>query len=564
MSASRRVWVQGGPAVTLGPAEFVARGGEGAVYVRGDVAYKLYDDLDRVIPADKLRELAAIGAPNVVRPEQLLVDRRGTPLGYTMRYVPDAVALCRLFPRTYRDRHGLTHADVLELVRRLQELVQATHDAGVLVVDLNELNYLVSTAHDAVYAIDVDSYQTAHYPATALMQSVRDPTVRDDAWSVLSDWFSFAVLAFSLFVGIHPYKGRHPTLKGFPARMAAHASVFDPAVAVPKAAYSLDVIPPAWRGWLRAVLQEGARTPPPTGPVAAVTLVQVPRSLGGTRLRIREILTLDADIRGFVAHRGREVAWTDRGVWVDGRRAGDALSGVLAVGFTPTRAQPVLARRVDGRLVLYDVARRAAIPVDLRADEVMGADGTVYVRSCGRILRVVLSDVGPRVLATTTLAATCAEHATQLFPGVAVQRLFDSTWVTLLPEPGRSHPVQLPELDGAVVVDARLDGGVLMVIAAVEGRYDRLVVRFSDRYDAHDVRRIRDVSPTGLSFTTLPTGVCVAVDEEERLELFSQRVGAAAIRRVEDPAVGADLRLLRWGGTVVFPRGAVLCSMEMT
>ena len=47
----------------------------------------------------------------------------------------------------------------------------------------------------------VDSYQTAHYPATAIMPSVRDWKVPLHDFSELSDWFSFAIVSFQVFLG---------------------------------------------------------------------------------------------------------------------------------------------------------------------------------------------------------------------------------------------------------------------------------------------------------------------------------------------------------------------------
>ena len=71
-------------------------------------------------------------------------------------------------------------------------------------------NFLIDRDMQHVLFIDVDSYQTAGFPATAIMDSIRDR--HSSTYSAGTDWFSFAILAFQMFVGVHPYRGKHATL----------------------------------------------------------------------------------------------------------------------------------------------------------------------------------------------------------------------------------------------------------------------------------------------------------------------------------------------------------------
>ena len=58
------------------------------------------------------------------------------------------------------------------------------------------------------------------------MDSVRDRHAA--GWNEGTDWFSFALVSFQMFVGIHPYKGKHPALKTLDERMAQNVSVLHP------------------------------------------------------------------------------------------------------------------------------------------------------------------------------------------------------------------------------------------------------------------------------------------------------------------------------------------------
>jgi hypothetical protein len=561
-----RVHVKGEGTVTLTKADFVAQGGEGSIYAKGGTTYKIYTDPTRMIPMDKVRELQAIRASNVIKPEKLIVDKLGKPIGHTMRFIKDAVALCQLFPRTYRDRNGITPDTMIALVEKLRDSVQSVHDAGVLVVDLNEMNFLVDTSYTDLYCIDVNSYQTPHYPATALMLSVRDWSVQNNDWTAMSDWFSFAVVSFQMLVGIHPYKGKHPSLKGFEARMKANVSVFNPDVRVPKAAYPFDVIPSSMRAWYEAVLEHGKRVPPPSLLGGAPIMLPVIRLVQGTNnLNISDLYEFVGNVVGFIEHDGNTIAWTDQGVFIGNRRVHDAVSGVVTAAFSPKMGRPILAgrSRSTNLLRLFNPETRSEVPISIRADEVMGYRGTVYFRTGDKLMRLVLTDAGSNVVASTQVAGTCLPHATRLYEGVAMQNLLGRTYATIFPRPGATYPVAIEELDEYKIVEAKFDGGVLMVLGAKQGTYDRLVFRFNERYDSYDLRVVADVTPAGLNFVTLDTGVCVCMTEEDHLELFSARMGSAGMKQIEDPVLGADMRLLRRGGQIAFPRGNKVLGMAM-
>lgn len=561
-----KVWVKGEGEVTLGQADFIASGGEGTVYGKGNTAYKVYADPTRAVPADKLRELSGIRPANIIKPEKMLVDKAGKPLGYTMRFVQDAMPLCQLFPRVFRERNGIDAVRIGALVEQLRNGVQAVHDAGVLIVDLNEMNFLVRKDFRDLYFIDVDSYQTPHYPATALMLSVRDWQVQNNDWTQFSDWYSFAIVAFTLFTGIHPYKGKHPSLKGFEERMKASVSVFNADVQVPKAAYPIDVIPSAYRDWMYAVLEGGERSAPP-GTVGRVTFTPHVKVLTGTNVTISELREMVEAIIGHVEHDGREVIWTKDAVWVDNQCMFGAVGGVRGVGFTPRSNLPVLAgvSMTTGRLKLLDLAHKTSIPLDMRADDAMAYGGTVYIRAKNKILRLVLTDLGPKIVASVQLASSCLEHATQMFEGVVLQSLLGRAYATVFPEAGKSYQCSFPDLDSYRIVDAKFDGHVLVVVGfqSKTGTYDRFVFRLSSDFTSYDVRKVEDIQPAGLNFVTLPSGICVAIDEEERLEVFSSRKGSVGMKKVDDPAVRSDMRLGKKGGQVVFPQNNKLFGMSL-
>ena len=262
-----RYYVEG-KQIQLGKLNFKAQGGEGSIYVKGSTAYKIYTDPQRALRAEKLQELSVITQPNIIRPLSLILDTHNRPIGYTMRFVGKTHALCQLFPKAFRLRNKLTPETTLSLVRRLQQGVTYIHNHQILLVDLNELNFLVAEDFSELYFIDVDSYQTPSFPATVLMESVRDRHATQ--FTIESDFFSFAVVSFQMFVGIHPFKGTYPPLQQLSdkankldVRMRKNISVLNKDVTVPASCLPFTVIPPVYLDWYRAVFEDGKRLAPP-------------------------------------------------------------------------------------------------------------------------------------------------------------------------------------------------------------------------------------------------------------------------------------------------------------
>jgi hypothetical protein len=586
-----KCFVKGGDWVQLGSADFVGRGGEGAVYVKGERAFKIHADAARVLPEGKLQELGGIADARVIVPRALVLERPGgRVIGYAMRRVADAFPLGQLATRAFQDRHGLGHARLLDLVRELAERVKSVHRAGCLVVDLNELNFLVDRSFASVLAIDCDSYQTPSYPATAIAAAVRD--WRSSGFSVASDWFSFAVVSFRLLVGVHPYKGTHPAVKGLEERMRQGLSVLGPDVVMPPVAHPLAVIPEPLRGWYEAVLERGERTPPPVVPHAAVLVPDAgaPRS-GGLGLEL--LAEAARPIRA--VHGGGAQPWivTDDGLYAGGRRLGAAPPADAVIVPSPATLRPVAVwRRDDGTLRVQDVARSLCVAVDVRADAVTATDGRVYVKSGDKIVELCLLEVGaplpdpppfggremlgrvpdarafagsetrgpdPRAaggrescfVASTRLALRVLPHATRLYDGVALSSVLGATYASVFPAAGRSLWLRLQELDGERVIDARCDWPVLVVVVSRGGEERRLVFRFRADGSHHDVR---DDAGSSLRFVTLDNGVCAAVRDDGAMEIFRAVPGSTGVRVVQAGGLGPGA-LVRHAGKVLCARG---------
>jgi len=564
-----RLVVEGVGAIALGQNDFVARGGEGTVYARDGVAYKVYTDPERSLPVGKRDELAAIADRRVITPQRMLLER-GRARGYTMDYLADASPLCRLFPRAFRERHGIDRKSVLSLAEQLRRRIESVHRAGALVVDVNDMNFLVSAGFDTVYAIDCDSYQTKSYAASAITPSVRD--LHATKLSELSDWFSFAILAFQLLCGVHPYKGKHRTIHGLEARMRSNASAFDSTVRLPPSAERPEVIPEPLRGWLRAVLQEGKRSLAPS--LDALRPVEIRPAVtaataNSSRVHITSIRKTGSVIEQLTACSATLLARTAKALWIDNRRVKpkEELSGQWIATLSPGRHQPIGVQLSGRQITVYDVLGCKRLEVALEADQLALAGHRVFLRNGGEVLELELRDVGSHVIAAARSVARVMPKASRLFEGVVLSNMLGACYASLLGD-GAARQVRIPELDGATVLDAKHERGVLMVVATKlrgsEPHFThRLVLRFDREGSRYDVRIVRDITWSPLSFAVLDTGVCVCLDEEGALELFHARRDGGTLKRLDEPGLPGDTRLVSRGGHLLATRGPEILQLQM-
>ncbi len=284
MSERVTVYDEQGNRLILGPNDHLATGGEGSVYARADRVFKVYLDPEKARRArleDKIELLKQLQHPGIAAPNGVLRNKDGAFVGLTLARV-QGEALCKLFTNTWRDAHQFALPETEAVARAMRDVIEHAHAHRALLVDGNELNWLVDGTR--AVAIDVDSWQLPGFPATAIMASIQDPLLKASPAGVLSfsegsDWFAWAVVTFQLFTGIHPFKGSHPDFarNALAERMRAGASVFGPKVSLPAAARPLADIPPVLRQWYQAVFEQGVRSAPPTNWTAAVGAQTAPR-----------------------------------------------------------------------------------------------------------------------------------------------------------------------------------------------------------------------------------------------------------------------------------------------
>ena len=561
-----------GASVELTQSHFKTKGGEGSIYIKGGVVYKVCE-AGKMIPEQKIKELSVL-QPNksIICPEDVLLSRN-KPVGYTMRFIPNALPLAQILTKTYREREGVTLDKMLKLIQQIRDGIEFIDSKGLLQVDGNELNYMVNDKYENVFFIDVNSFQTQNYPADAIMLSVRDWHVETKngihIWTENSDWFSFGVVSFNMFVGIHPFKGRHPKFNNLKTlmtdQMKANVSVLNSESVFPKStAYPFNIIPDAYMQWYRAIFEEGKRFPPPKDCQAKIEfVVQVKKITGSNNFNIEELYEFDNFITGHFSIGQKEVVTTKRTIFINRKPKAKPTNGRLRIGITPVN-RVVVAAWIENNLVkVKNLETDEMLNFSSEGIDIMSSDGRIYVRTETSIYEIVYFEGSTGILPGPKVVANVSEHGTQMFQGVAFLSLFNAIFACIFPESGISHQIALPELEEYKIIDAKCSRNVLVIVGVKNGQYDRFVMRFADDFRDYDVRKIENINFTGINFTTLDNGRCILLTEEENLEIFSCKKDSQTVNSIDDDVLDSDMQFCHDGAQVLFANNRKLFKINM-
>lgn len=561
MNDTSTVYDEQGTKLVLGPAEHLATGGQGRVYARADRVYKLYLDPAKAAQArvpDKLAALQALVHPGIAAPEGLLRDRDGQFVGITLPRVRGE-ALCRLFTNTWRDAHRFGIAETTALAQAMRRIVEHAHAHQALMVDANELNWLVDGTTPV--AIDVDGWQLPGFPGNAVMASIKDPLM-GQCFSTSSDWFAWAVTSFQLWTGIHPYKGSHPGFArgALAERMAAGVSVFDAQVNLPAAARPITDIPPALRAWYEDVFQRGCRSAPPAAWTAAPAPKPIQRTTpaGALHAQLKQLawgnaggrvlsslsgcLIVDslAGLKLWDAQRRQHCAWLSPG------DIQALLVGQAALLRTPTGTLACVTLQSGRELQLQtEEAPLLRSSVASRATALWQGANRVFALqegvSNGLIELALLSAGGPARLVVDK-AWPVNTLSTGFFDRCFVQDCLGTPFIGLLEGQGLLQ-MKAPSLAGLRVIQALgVDRQNVWLTAVRKSDGETLRMHFSAGATQFELQSQEPVSDCGMDAAVLATGVGVL-----RLGDALHIVRGAQSRRLQDCPLPPGARLFASG-----------------
>ena len=524
-------YIAGKSTVNLSQKEFLTQGGQGNIYVKDGVVYKIYIDPAKMIPISKIHDLSVLDQKNIVKPEQVITDSSTrSPVGFTMPFVDDTYILCQLFPKAFRDREKLSQQQVADLVKILKDMVDFVHSKQILIVDLNEQNLLVSKHFNQIYAIDVDNWQTKSSPCMAIMDNIRDP--HSKTFTELTDWYSFAITSFQMFTSIHPYFGKHPTVNGWKDRMLKNISVFNKDVLVPLSAQSFDIIPSAYKDWYHAVFDDGKRIPPPSDFITTVFVNKFVKQQLSNKVVLKPYFSFNEKIINIIDVVSNNIIVSNT-KFIIGKNeyTRDVNTAPLSFNYD------ILSVSINnGKLIILNLSKNEIVKSNFLTDRLMINENRLYIKSNDKVIEISLFSGGKQLTAVGKEVAFVLPNASNLYKGCVIQNMLGSIYCSFFPNSGKSYQVKIPELDDYKILNALFESQVLIVSGfnRKSKKYDKLVFRFDLVFKNYDCRMLNDSNNTEINFVVLDTGIVIHQLESGKVELFKNLLNNSIIKILED------------------------------
>lgn len=522
-----------GKAVSLTQSDFKAAGGEANIFVKNHSAYKIYHDAAKMIPVGKIQELSILkNIPNILGPQEVMY-KGNNPVGFMMTYMANTEYLCKLFTKGFRDKNAIDSNIINNLVKVIQKTVKQVHTNKILLVDANPFNFLTNSKFNDVYFVDVDSYQTPSYPATALMESVRDRQVKNKHFTELSDWFSVACVLFELYIGCHPYKGRHPDFaaKDWAIMMDKGISVFNKKCKLPPACQDFSSIPKGHLRWFESIFEKGDRTIPPEPDAIAPSGPVVTKIIqGNDKFKIELVRSYDGKIKALRFIDGLCWVITDKSIWADGKEfitySYADESGHISQrvhDLVPTQGDnPVWLEwnKIEGSLK-YSTIKSNNLYSRIGRIESNGffvSNRCAYTVVRDSLVELSFINTGVKTNAMQQVVANIF-HNHKVYDGLVIQNMLDTCRFAIPYESGKCAIVRVTELDKCRIVDARYESGVCVVMAERNGKYERHVLIFNKDCTSYNIRIEKNADLQDINFAIKDNGVCVS-SIGDNLEVF--------------------------------------------
>lgn len=571
-------------------------GGEAVLFKTstGEVI-KWYHDQSRFASGEmarKINHLAGFRHPYAVSP-QGLVRYNGNVVGYWMPFCAGD-PLIKVADTIYRKKIGLDDAKVLKLVERMRDTIHACHAFGIVLADPNELNWMMVQGPQGPEPrlLDLDSSQVKNWKAYGVAPIYQDYHTR--GFTEGSDWYTFAIVSFKLWTGIHPFMGNHPRFNSPKEleprtirRMKEQVSVLNPLVKVPKIVKNARAIPPNWLSWYEQMFHSGVRSEPPTGQIlpftSMVPALKKNRSFlprGSSQVRLTSVYTNEDSPVIRILPQG--VVLMKDGTLYD----------------VPAQRELAKVNNLDCEVINWDGSNRLLADRDaagvfrfhllpmLGNQPVQPVEAPfnvtrVLCTASNRLMAVMengLADLRITMLNKPYLGLgqlwSMPTDRIQWFEGLGIFTQATRTVAGMaggtflvLPESGKPGPyrpgvhqslenaachiIRVPELDGLKPVTAKAGNGQVVVIATNRaGNYVKVELVFLKGYGGGYTAAKALTQDEMLNITMLPKGVCVALVEDGTIALSAPRYKSS--RLVHDADISTKMELHHWDDRVVY------------
>ncbi len=550
-----------GNTLTLGQAEYKAQGGEGTVYVKNNMAYKIYHDPKKMIQEGKILELQKIKTENVLAPKAILYNPKTLkPIGFVMPYVDNTEYLTKLFSKQFKNDNNISITKIIEIITKMQNQLNSLHKEDIIVGDYNEMNFLIDSSFTIPYQIDVDSYQTKSFPCTAIMDSIRDRRLPFGKFDCMSDWFSWAIVTFQIYTGIHPFKGKHPAYKTteLDERMKNNISVFNSEVKLPKSCSDFSMIPKNQLDWYKSIFINNERTLPPiAGAIGFVNgfTPMVITATGKFKINlINEYLENIIDVNYF---NGFTYVITKNNIYCNLSKCYTFKEKYKQIKLSNMIGTDPIIAYLQKDLVYFTTFDNNEINT-ISSSDLMSTEGRIYTISNGQLIENYFEKLGKILHLTCVVAQLCSIY--KVFEGVIIQDIFGKRHLTIPYEHKKCTDIEIPELYQYRILDAKRIKNIMILIGEKNSKYDRFVFFFNSDFSSYEVKITSDITYTLVNFMIKQNGMIATIINDDTLELFVDN--KRGTKELSDCPADINMKLIDGISKVTFINQNKLYSLQ--
>lgn len=385
----------------------------------------------------------------------------------------------------------------------------------------------------------------------------------------MSDWFSWGVVTFQVFIGIHPYKG---TLDGFAtnnleARMKAKASVFSKGVRLNRAVRNLSCIPDALLNWYEEVFQTEKRSAPPLSfdaPVAKAAIVMNVKTISASGVLVFEKIYYKI---------GDEVIR----IWPCGvvlLKSGDLIELKLKriIG-SLSSVEGEIIKTDSGWLIVNWVNDQAdytyvnesslesqKLMLTIKSHKIFRSENRLFMITDNGLTEIFFQVIGKPIIAVGQTWGVMI-NSTKWFDGVGIQDALGAMYAVVPFGDNSCASVRVKELDGLKAISAKAGNRyIVIVVADKKGDYHKFELVMNRDYTSYQISKTVVDGPD-LNIALLPKGVGATIVDDGELIIFVPTSGN--VNKVCDKYITTDIALANWEDQVVYLRKGEIWSVRL-
>ena len=457
-------------------------GGEGTIYINKGYAYKVFHDSTKAIPEQKIIELKNIKNQNVITPINAIYNKDSNVIGYKMLSLDNYITLSRLFANSFLKRNNINLNKIASLASQIRQGFLDIHSQNCLVIDGNEANYMVDSNFKYVKFIDTDSFQTPSFKGSAFSPSTIAPDkIKTKDFDVGSDNYVLATILCLLYVGIHPFKGRHPDFskRDMDGRKEQGISIFDEKTSLPKTVRSFKNIPDELLDWMIAVFKNEERNNPPE--------ITAKRGEGNnTKIDIKkDVLKISfkkefsfAPVNTF-SYFGAEIVEGVNNVLRDNVAYRKKSEETLFLG-----EETYFVKNSSGKLEIRD--DKQYYDVNISCDKIFSFGGDVFCKSFDKIQQLFIAKNNNKITVGFKNTKSIMPYSTDFYNNVLVEQIFDKKFF-LIREKGCIYEKEIKELNSFKIINADSFKRHLIVIYSKNSNMHRMHITINESGNKYSI-----------------------------------------------------------------------------